>query len=128
KRFNRPIASNLLRILKSPELAEEVLQDVFLMLWERRKDVDPEKSIGAFLFRAAVNRTKNVFRSLKYDAKMRQIVFQAMLEQQAELANDWLEQKETKAFIHQLLLQLPEQQRKVYTLCKLEGRSYKEVS
>jgi len=127
-RYKDRLTGNLLRVLKDPYLVEEVLQEIFLMLWEKRAQLDPQLSLGGFLFRSASNRTKNIFRQMAYDMRMREVIWQRMEEKQRDFHMDWLERKEAKEALYALLDRLPPQQQKVYKLCKLEGFSYKEVS
>lgn len=127
-RYKTHLASNLMRILKDEELVEEVMQDLFLTIWEKRSQLDPEQSIAGYLYRAAVNRSKNIFRRMAYDQQMRLAVWAKMEQNQTNTVQDWIEQKEIKQTLNKLLDRLPPQQQRVYRLCKLEGMSYKEVS
>ncbi len=126
-RYKDILATNLLRILKDPDLAEEIMQELFMTIWEKRRDMDAEQSIGGYLFRAAMNRSKNVFRQMAYDQQMRRTVWSRMQQDQVSTSQDLLEDKELRQFLDNLLDNLPPQQQKVYRLCKLEGLSYKEV-
>lgn len=120
-----------MRLLKDPDLVEEVLQDVFMTLWEKRADIDPNQNLSAYLYMAATNRCKNMFRRMGYDRKMREIMWKRMQEQQwAGSADDpdrRLEHEDVKRVLDHLLHHLTPQQRRVYKLCKLEGYSYQEV-
>lgn len=126
-RYRSLLAMNLLRLLKDPDLVEEVLQDVFMALWEKRRAIDPKQSLGGYLFRIGVNKSKNIFRRLAYDQRMREALWANLEVMQERSAHDILEEKETNEIVAALLDYLPPQQRKVYRLCKIEGMSYKEV-
>lgn len=128
QRYKTHLAGNLMRILKDEALVEEVMQDLFLTIWEKRRQLDPEQSIAGYLYRAAVNRSKNIFRRMAYDREMRLAVWSKMEQNQTNSVQDWIEQKEIKQTLNKLLDRLPPQQQRVYRLCKLEGMSYKEVS
>ncbi len=60
----------LLKLLKSVPQTEEILQDVFLKVWEYRASIDPEKSFGAFLFKIAENKAYDFFRKAARDKKL----------------------------------------------------------
>lgn len=127
-RYKNELATHLVRLLHSYELAEEVLQDVFMMLWEKRHDMDASKSVPAYLYRSAINKTKNVFRKMANDNRLREeflIYFRVANNNSVE---EWIENKEIQQLLQTLLDRLPPQQKKVYMLCKLDGLSYKEVS
>lgn len=127
-RHKNQLASNLVRLLNSRELAEDVLQEVFMILWERRREIDASRSVSAYLHRSAVNKTKNIFRKVANDKRLRNEFSQQFKAAQNNIVETWIEDKEIKQFLHTLLDRLPAQQKKVYMLCKLEGLSYKEVS
>lgn len=127
-RYKNQLASHLVRLLHSQELAEEVLQDVFMMLWEKRKDMDASRSVSAYLYRSAINKTKNVFRKIANDNRLREEFSAHFTSLNNNLVEEWIENKEIKQLLHRLLDRLSPQQKKVYILCKLDGLSYKEVS
>ncbi|MBE8721702.1 RNA polymerase sigma factor [Sphingobacterium pedocola] len=127
-RYKNELAPHLVRLLRSYELAEEVLQEVFMMLWEKRHEMDASKSVPAYLYRSAINKSKNVFRKLANDSRLRAEFLTYFRSTDNNIVEEWIEHKETQQLLQTLLDRLPPQQKKVYELCKLEGLSYKEVS
>ncbi|MBD1424465.1 RNA polymerase sigma factor [Sphingobacterium arenae] len=127
-RYKNELATHLVRLLRSYELAEEVLQDVFMMLWEKRHDMDASKSVPAYLYRSAINKTKNVFRKIANDNRLREEFLMHVSVANSNSVEEWIENKEIQQLLQTLLDRLPPQQKKVYMLCKLDGLSYKEVS
>jgi RNA polymerase sigma-70 factor (family 1) len=121
------LIGNLLRILKSRALVEEQVQDVFLKVWKGRDNIDVEKPFKAYLFTIAANMAKNVIRSAYYDKQMRATLLP--VDQRIYMhVEEQITADENKQVLHNLLEKLPPQRRTVFTLCKLEGKSYKEVS
>lgn len=124
--YKRPLIGNMLRMLRSPELVEEQVQELFLRIWNGRATIDPSKPFKAYLFRIAANMTKNVFRKMAYDKQMRSTLLP--IEQQVySHIEEQITSNESKQFLDYLLEKLPPQRRMVFTLCKLEGKSYREV-
>ena len=125
--YSPVITGHLLRLLKVPELVEEIVQDTFLSLWEYRDRIDPDRTVKAYIFQIAVNNARDLFRRAMHDKQLRVMFYQTVSEGyehiEAELAH-----KENKDLLDNLLDRLPERQRKVYMLCKVEGLSYREVS
>lgn len=121
------LLSAMWRMLKSRELVEELVQEVFLKLWESRDKIDTEKPLKAYLFHIAGNLAKNIIRRAYYDKRMRALLL-PVNEMVYSHIDEALRDKENKALLDELLNKLPPQRKKVYTLCKLEGKSYKEVS
>lgn len=121
------LIGNLLRILKSRALVEEQVQEVFLKVWKGRDKIDIEKPFKAYLFTIAANMAKNVIRSAYYDRQMRATLLP--VDQRIYMhVEEQITADENKQVLHDLLEKLPPQRRTVFTLCKLEGKSYKEVS
>ncbi|MFF5382044.1 RNA polymerase sigma factor [Pedobacter suwonensis] len=123
--YSGKLASKLIYLLKSEELAQDILQDVFLKIWINREMIDTELSFGAFLHKIATNLSKNVVRKNVYDQLMRDEVGKEGVYHPMEEDED---AEQAKAILDQAMDQLTERQREVYTLHKLEGLSYQEIS
>lgn len=121
------ITGHLLRLLKIPELVEEVVQDTFMSLWEHRERIDSEKSIKAYLAQIAANNARNLFRRAAHDERMRAMFYEAIAGGYDHIEAE-LMRKDNEALLARLLEKLPEKQREVYLLCKVEGLSYREAS
>ena len=119
------LTSKLIQLLRSEELAEDVLQDIFIKIWEIRETIDPGQNFAAFLYKMAANRSKNVFRRNVYDELMRNEMGQDMVYNPIE---DAMNELEAKKLLDAALDKLTPRQREVYTLHKLEGLSYQEIS
>lgn len=126
-RYKLRLTGNLLRILKSADLVEDVIHDVFMGIWENRQQIDPERSIKPYLFQAAANRAHNIFRKAANEQKFREYLLPNWEEHHSHV-EEMLLQKENRQLLDELLNQLSPQQREVYRLCKLDGRTYREVA
>lgn len=120
------LIGNMLRMLQSRELVEEQVQELFLKIWNGRAEIDPDKSFKAYLFRIAANMAKNIFREMSYDQRLRSTLL-PIEEQIYSHVEEQLVSQENKLILDTLLDRLPPQRRTVFTLCKLEGMSYREV-
>src|SRR5688572_2174241 len=60
--YSPRLYGKVLKLVKSDTHAREILQDVFLKLWEYRASVDPDKSFRSFLFKIAENKLYDFFR------------------------------------------------------------------
>lgn len=127
KIYSLRLYTSLLKLVKSPSDAQEILQDVFIKIWENRQNIDPEKSFRSYLFRIAENKAYDFFRSTARDKiKMERLIEQALIDGQ------YLVEKTNKTdytiVLEKAIALLPLQRQRVYRLCKLEGKSYKEVN
>lgn len=113
--------------LKDSNETEEIVQEVFLRLWEIRTEVDEEKSFKSFLYKMTVNR---VFNHLKH-----QIVRQKYEEHLmsldpsfSETPEEALRRNELTDKVQEVLNKLPEQKRRIFILSRLKGYSNAEIS
>ncbi|WP_142685756.1 RNA polymerase sigma factor [Chitinophaga polysaccharea] len=126
-RYYRQLTGNLMKLLKNRDLVGEALQEIFIRLWNNRKNVDPEKPIKAYLFRIGENLVYDTFRKAARDEKMR-AYFMAFTTEAYEHIEKTLFEKENRQMLYNAIEKLPPQRKKVYSLCKLEEKSYKEIS
>lgn len=113
-------------MLKSPGLVEEVLQELFMRLWEHRERIDPSRPIKAYLFAIGENLVRDTFRRVAKDRKMREGMLQAMDEVYWHV-EERIVAREIKSELYRVIDMLPPKRREVYKLFKLEAKSYEEI-
>lgn len=115
------------KITYSEELAEEIVQDIFLKLWLKRERLAQIDNFGAYLNRTIQNHSFNVLRQLaqgkKLDSKLN--AEPIVLEFSTDRMIDY---KETLNILKEALSALSPQQRTAYTLCHQEGLKYVEAA
>ena len=112
--------------LKSPILAEEVVQDTFLKLWFHRKNLQDINSLEAWLHTVCKNLVLNCLKKLSRDWTAKKD-WGLHLQQVEETADLKVRNDEFNRVFLNAIAQLPEQQRLVYTLAKEEGLSYDAI-
>jgi RNA polymerase sigma-70 factor (ECF subfamily) len=116
-----------MKYLKSKEEAEELVQSVFLKVWENQKKLKKETSFKSYLFTIAYNEICNIFRRRKY-----QLNFLANLSFKSSEASGETEEQIDFVFkkeqVDQIIAQLPEKHRTVFLKSRKEGKSTKEIS
>jgi RNA polymerase sigma-70 factor (family 1) len=125
--YSPRLYGNLLKLVKNDTIARELLQDIFIRIWNHRRDIDPQNSFRAYCFRIAANLVTDFFRKAARDRKLA-----AHLKATASDCDHCTEQsidyKESNDLLQQAIRRLPPQRRQVFELCKMEGKSYAEVS
>lgn len=127
KFYSNRIYSRILSMVKLPEVTDELVQDIFLKVWEKKMDINESLSFQAWLYRIAQNIVYDYYRRLALDEKMRS----HMLETYAELYNqteDYILNKERAQLLDKALAQLPTQRQLIFKLCRIEGKSYEEAA
>ena len=120
------IYRRLKKMVKIDTLADEFLQDVFVRLWEKRHLIDPEQSLKAYLHLIAQNLVYDFYRKLARESRLQEEVKYTLSELHDATQEDYY-LKETNDLLQKAINNLPAQQKLVFTLCKMEGKSYEEV-
>jgi RNA polymerase sigma-70 factor (family 1) len=116
----------LLKLVKSEAYAQEILQDVFLKVWEYKQSIDPQKSFRSFLFKMAENKAYDFFRKAARDKSKEAELIALSCETDINIA-DYTVDDENFKMLEKAIESLPPQRQQIFRLCKLEGKSYKEV-
>ena len=119
--------------------AEDILQDVFFQLIEASRLTKPIENVGAWLFTVARNRITDMFRKKKPESLEKQLLHSR--EEEGEMLNladilpaqnDSPENKMLRSAImeemQEALAELPAEQREVFMLHEIDGKSFKEIS
>jgi RNA polymerase sigma-70 factor (ECF subfamily) len=125
--YSPQIYKKLLKLVKQEAVAEELLQDVFVRIWEKRKEIDVDKSFRSYLYRIAQNLVTDLFRRAAFDRKM----LADLINNSTEIydpVEDAYTQKDHAAILKEIIDVLPAQRKRVYTLVKIDGKSYEEAA
>ncbi|TKC03927.1 RNA polymerase sigma factor [Pedobacter frigoris] len=128
KQYRARIYSNILKMLKSPELASDVLQEVFVSLWNNRNSIDPEQSFDNYILRIAQNKVYDFFRKASRDKKLAEKLIALSVGDEYNPIEEGLHLKWNLSLLEKEIELLPPKCREVFKLCKVEGKSYNEVA
>ena len=125
--YSARLYGNILKLVKSEPVAQEILQDVFMKIWDHRHSIDTAKSFRSYLFRIAENMVCNFYRKSSRDkVALRQLMAKSSVHySHIEEEILW---KEEANLLSDAIGGLPPQRKQVFELCKMEGKSYDEVS
>jgi RNA polymerase sigma-70 factor (ECF subfamily) len=117
----------LIKLVKSEVFAQELLQDTFIKLWNKRENINPEKSFRSYLFRIAENNVYDFFRKAARDKKLQEAIIKNACENYRHVEENLLT-KENEQILQDAINLLPPKRRQIFQLIKIEERSYEEVS
>lgn len=117
----------LLRLLKNPESVEEILQEVFLKIWKRRADIEPDKGFKTFIYRMADNMAIDLFRKIGRDKALQLELWASSISFYLHIEEKILN-KEKVRILHEAINCLPPKRKAILIYCKLEDKSYQEVA
>lgn len=125
--YHGPVKEFVVRFVKSPELAEDLSQEIFIKVWDAREKLWELNSFRAFLFVIARNHTLN---TLKSASRKQEIAGE--IARHAELLRNQTEDKvlseEYQTFLQKTLDRLPPKAREVFRLCREQHKTYEEVA
>lgn len=127
RKYSARIYLNILKMVKSEGDARELLQDVFFKVWTKRELIDPDQSFRSYLFQIAKYSVYNFIRRNNLEKQVYAYVRQHTDVEYSHIEED-LSYKESEIWLTKAIEQLPPQRRQVFTLCKIDGKSYSEVS
>jgi len=126
-RYRHKVYAYAVRVVKSNELAEDILHEVFLKLW-LNESAAAIMNLNAYLQVAAKNLALNVLRKQKLEELYKQHVKNDERDYIADTTAEHIHGRETARLIDTAKSLLPPQQRMVYELCKEKGMKYEEVA
>ncbi len=112
--------------LKSKEDAEEMVQEIFSRIWDKRADIKEEYQFRSYLFSIAFNYIKKYFRSKALINKY--IEFATLSHSETEQIQEDTNYDSLKSMVDQLVDKMPEKRRAVFVKSRFEGKSSKEIS
>lgn len=127
ERYYNRIYKLSIRYLKSPVLAQEIVQDVFLKLWFERKNMKAELPVEAWLVTVAQNKLINQLKKLASEWNMRKTYSEDADSNEAE-AEAKLFSADLEKQVQLLINNLPQMQKQVYQFAKINGLSYNEIA
>ena len=127
ERYSLPLFRFSFSYLKSKEVAEDVVQEVFMKIWNNRKDIKSNTSFQSYLFTIALNVVRKYFNKLSRQNELKHdILF--------EFSNDKPRFDDRSGYqfltekLDELINRMPEKRREVFIKKKIEEKSLKEIA
>lgn len=121
-----PLCLYGMTFLKDKDQVEELVQDVFVKLWEKRDQLQIQTSLKSYLYTSVKNSILNYIKSQKVRSS-----YANEMQQQEEptyLSVDDFENIELQNRIENLVNAMPTERLKVFKLSRYEGLKYKEIA
>jgi len=128
ERYCKRMYGFVIRYIKQEEDAEEIVQEVFLKIWESRKKIDTYLSFDSFIFTIAYNTTISLLRKRVNEKKYLEYL---QLRQQITNADEIIDEihfKQIKEQLKSSLNQLTPRQREIFLLSREEGFTHEEIA
>lgn len=118
------VYANILHLVKDEAAAQDIVQEVFIRLWEKRSSLHAGQPAGNWLFVVSYNRSLNHLRStLRQRLKIAELPPETV-----ETGEEWQVTSIQLDMLERAIEQLPPQRKKVFLLCKMQGKTYAEAA
>jgi len=116
-----------IKFVKSKELAEEIVQESFIALWEKFDDINSKEKISSYLYTIVNNRMVDCFRKINSFEKVKDEVKHGMEESYEHIEAE-IAVKDYTEVINKAIESLPEKRKKIFVLSRMEGLHNDEIA
>ena len=113
--------------VKDTEIAEEIVQELFISLWENRNELNINTSARAYLYTSVRNRSLNYIRNEKTRIGHENEFALKQIEKVTDII-DFCEREELQNIINEAVDELPESCQQIFRLSRYENLSYNEIA
>ena len=117
-------------IVRDDTVAHDLVQDVFVSLWDLRERLDPDCALRSYIYRMARNRAYRHLRDERLHAAKHELIMgeQAHMFPQASLPDADTDGELMSEHLRRWLAGLPERQREALSLSRFQGLSHREIA
>jgi RNA polymerase sigma-70 factor (ECF subfamily) len=125
KHYYSPLCRTVNRIVRDTDAAEDLVQDVFMKVWNNRKTLEINFSMKSYLYRSAINSALNYLEKNKKQVHMEEASF---VEPSTNNTEDLLNASEVQQRVNEATEALPPACKTIFILSRHENMSYKEIA
>jgi len=126
-KYSPRLYSFSVKYLKSAEEAEEVVQEVFLYIWDKKEGLKPDNSFNAYIFTIAYNIIKKYFIKKSRDNAFKDNLLYALLKQENNL-DQIIDYKFLLEKVELIIDYLPNRRKEIFIKRKYDGLSVKQIA
>jgi len=127
KKHFRELHAYAFSLLKDWDVAEEIVQSLFLKLWEKNEWGRIQTSIKSYLYKSVYHDSLNYIRRQKVQLKYQTTTAHSMKDHTDDAAGK-LKMSELERHLQQALAKLPEKCRAIFHLSRFEELKYQEIA
>lgn len=117
------------KLTRSDDLAEEIVQDIFIKVWNGREELPELTNFGGYLSRLIRNHAYSILRKQLLHTRVHaDLAGEGWFSDVDDSLEQQLDYQETRRIMDDAIGQLTEQQRRIYIRCHQQGQKYEEVA
>ena len=117
----------VLKLTRSNQYARDIIQEVFLKLWEHRYQIHTIQNVEAWLYRLTENKVIDFLRKAAADSRLKETIWKNQPGSLNE-TEDHIVAREYSQIIQKAVDQLPPQRKLIYQLNREKGLNYQEIA
>jgi RNA polymerase sigma-70 factor (ECF subfamily) len=127
RQYYQMLCSYAFRFVNDTDTAEEIVQDLFYKLWEKRDELQINTSVKSYLFSAVHNRCLKYIEHRNVETKYKNyyLLHESEIDNETQNASDI---QELQGIIDKTLDSLPDKCSRVFKLSRFEGLKYHEIA
>ena len=127
KQYFKALQNYAYTILNDLDIAEEMVQNVFLKIWEKRGKLPQDASIGSYLYKSVYHESLNWLRHEKVKFSHQQHTLYSMKDE-TDNAADRIKMKQLEEHLQKALNDLPQQCRTIFQMSRFDELRYREIA
>ncbi|GGN04841.1 RNA polymerase sigma-70 factor [Dyadobacter beijingensis] len=127
RHYHGEISRYIFKFVKSTEHTEDLCQEIFLKVWEKRETLPNLQSFRAYLYTVSKNRVLDFLRHAAIERTAREEIIRASLAH-ATHVEEALQNEEYQHYLQKILHQLSPRDQEVFRLCREMEHSYDEAA
>lgn len=124
--YKKRFYSVALKMTQSDDIAEDIVQDVFMNIWNKRESLVNVDNPSSYFFTAVYRRVYHHYRKIALEKKLLSVA--PLPKESVNTTEEMVLAHESGELISQAIHKLPPQQQLVFKLCKQEGKSREDVA
>ena len=128
ERYSKRVYGFVLQYIKIEDEAEEIVQEVFIKIWEARNKINVYSSFESFLFTIAYNATISLLRKKMSEKKYLEHLKSFQKSEVAPSLTDEIHYNELSNKVQKLLDELTPRQKEIFKLSREEGLTHEEIA
>jgi RNA polymerase sigma-70 factor (family 1) len=125
--YKEKLTAFSIKFIKCPELAKDIVQEVFIVLLESGSKFNTQASLQSFLYTVTKHKVIDHFRKASSDTKLKEQILYYIEKEQNSPENLVID-SEYQTFFQEALIRLPAQKRLIYQLSRVENFTYEEIA
>ena len=126
--YSHKLFSFIFGILKNDAESEDIVQEVFIKIWESRNKLDDYKLLNSYIFTIAYNNSIDLIRKRINNGKYLDHLKNSSVVQENSSVISEMEFDELSHQAEKLIMNLPERQKQVFQLHREKGLTYAEIA